>query len=55
MSEEENEQLQSNNTCWICEKPIDNDVEKVGNQCHITGKIRGVCSSLELYTKSSIN
>ena len=42
MSEEENEQLQSSNTCWICKKPIDNDDEKVGNQCHVTGKIRGV-------------
>ena len=28
MSEEE-EQFQSNNTCWICEKLIDNDDEKV--------------------------
>ena len=42
MSEEENEQLQSSNTCWICKKPIDNDDEKVGNQSHVTGKIRGV-------------
>ena len=40
MSEEE-EQFQSSNTCWICEKLIDDDDEKVRDQCHITGKVRG--------------
>ena len=35
MSEEE-EQLQSRNTCWICEKLIDDDDEKVRDHCHIT-------------------
>ena len=40
MSEEE-EQFQSNNTCWICEKLIDNDDEKVRDHCHITEKFRG--------------
>ena len=40
MSEEE-EQFQSSNTCWICEKLIDNDDEKVRDHCHITGKFRG--------------
>ena len=28
MSEEEEKQFQPSNTCWICEKPIDNDDEK---------------------------
>ena len=39
MSEEE-EQLQSSNSCWLCEKFIDNDDEKVRDHCHITGKFR---------------
>ena len=38
---EEEEQFQSSNACWICEKPIDNDDEKVGDHCHITRKFRG--------------
>ena len=29
MSEKEEEQLQSSNICWICEKLIDDDNEKV--------------------------
>ena len=41
MSEEE-EQLQSSNNCWICEKLIDNDDEKVRDHCHVTGKFIGV-------------
>ena len=41
MSEEEEEQFQSRNTCWICEKLIDNDVEKVRDYCHVNGKFRG--------------
>ena len=36
------EQFQSSNTCWICEKLIYNDDEKVRDHCHITGKFRGV-------------
>ena len=40
MSEEE-EQFQSSNTCWICEKRID-DNKKVRDHCHVTGKFRGV-------------
>ena len=40
MSEEE-EQIQSSNICWICEKRIDSDVEKVRDHCHINGKFRG--------------
>ena len=41
MSEEEEKQFQPSNTCWICEKLIDNDDEKVRDHCHITGKFRG--------------
>ena len=40
MSEEE-EQFQSNNICWICEKLIDDDNEKVRDHCHVTGTFRG--------------
>ena len=40
MSEKE-DQFQSSNTYWICEKPIDNDDEKVRGHCHITRKFRG--------------
>ena len=40
MSEEE-EQFQSSNTCWICEKLIDDDNEKVRDHCHVTGNVRG--------------
>ena len=39
MNKEENEQFQSNNICWICEKLIDD--EKVRDHCHMTGKFRG--------------
>ena len=39
MSEEE-EQFQSSNICWVCEKLIDNDHEKVRGHCHVTGKFR---------------
>ena len=40
MSEEE-EQFQSRYKCWICEKLIDDDDEKVRDHCHVTGKFRG--------------
>ena len=40
MSEEE-EQFQSSNICWICEKLIDDDDEKVRDHCHTTGKVGG--------------
>ena len=40
MSEKE-DQFQSSNTYWICEKLIDNDDEKVRGHCHITRKFRG--------------
>ena len=29
-----------NNTCWICEKLIDDDDERVRDHWHITGKFR---------------
>ena len=35
------EQFQWSKTCWIYEKLIDNDDEKVSDYCHITGKFRG--------------
>ena len=38
---EEEEQFRSSNICWICEKLIDDDDEKVRDCCHITRKIRG--------------
>ena len=41
MSEEEEHLFQQSNSCWICEKLIDNDDEKVRDHCHITGKFRG--------------
>ena len=40
MSEEE-EQFQSSNICWICEKLIDDGNDKVSGHCHIIGKFRG--------------
>ena len=38
---EEQEQFQSSNSCWICQKLIDDDDEKVRDHCHISGKFRG--------------
>ena len=40
MSEEEEQLFQQSNSCWICEKLIDNDDEKVRYHCHVTGKFR---------------
>ena len=40
MSEEE-EQFQSSNACWICEKLFDDDDERGRDHCHITAKFRG--------------
>ena len=41
-NEEEEEHLfQQSNSCWICEKLIENDEEKVRDHCHVTGKFRG--------------
>ena len=41
MSEKEEEQFQSINICWICEKLIDDDHEKVRDHCHVTWKFTG--------------
>ena len=41
MSEKEEEQFQLSNVCWICEKLIDHEDEKVRDHCHVTGKFRG--------------
>ena len=34
MMSEEDEQFQSSNACWICEKRIDDDVEKFRDAAH---------------------
>ena len=41
MSEKEEEQLQSSNICSTSEKLINDDNEKVRDQCQVTGKFRG--------------
>ena len=38
---EEEQLFQKSNSCWICEKLIDNDNEKVGDHCRVTEKFRG--------------
>ena len=38
---EEEDQYQSNNTCQICKKLIDQDDEKVRDHCHVTSKFGG--------------
>ena len=38
---EEEEQLQSSNTCWICKNIIESEDEKVRDHYRITGKFRG--------------
>ena len=38
MTDEEEEQFQLCNTCWISEKLIED--KKVRDHCHITGKVR---------------
>ena len=39
--EEEEEQFQSSHTCYICQKLINDDDEKVRDHCHISRKFRG--------------
>ena len=39
MVEKEVEEFQSSNTCWICEKHIED--EKARDHCHITGIFKG--------------
>ena len=41
-TKDEEEQFELRNLCWIREKLIENDDEKVRDHCHITGKFRGV-------------
>ena len=41
ISEKEEHLFQQSNSCWICEKLIANDDEKVRDHCHVTGKFRG--------------
>ena len=41
MSEKEEHLFEQSSSCWICEKLIDNDEEKVTDHCHVTGKFRG--------------
>ena len=41
MTEKEEAQFQSSDTCWICEKLIEDDDEKVRYHCQITGKFGG--------------
>ena len=41
MGEEEEHLCQQSSSCWICEKLIDDDNEKVRDHCHVTGKFRG--------------
>ena len=41
MSEEEEHLFQQSYSCWICEKLIDDDDEKVRDHCNVTGKFRG--------------
>ena len=41
MSEEEEQQFQLSDACWICKKLTDDDDEKVRDHCHVTGKFRG--------------
>ena len=41
MTEKEEAQIQSSDTCWICEKLIEDDDEKVRYHCQITGKFGG--------------
>ena len=41
ISEEEEHLFQQSSSCWICEKLIDNDDEKVRDRCHVTGEFRG--------------
>ena len=53
MTEKEEEESQSANMYWICEKRIDDVDEKLGDHCHITGKFRG--GAHWTYNKSSFN
>ena len=47
MSVEEAIQFQSSNSCWICEKIIDDGDERLRDYCHIPRKFRDA-GSLQL-------
>ena len=59
ISEEEEHLFLLSNSCWICEKLIDNDDEKVRDHCHVIGEFRGAaywsCNINLQLTKSSYN
>ena len=38
---EEEDLFQKSNNCWICNKFISNDEDKLRDNCHVTGKFRG--------------
>ena len=59
MNEEEEQQFQLSDVCWIYDKLIDNDDEKVRDHCHVTGKFRGaahwICNiNLQLTKKVAV-
>ena len=41
MTAEQNEEFERSNICWICEKLIGVNDNKVSDHCHVTGKYRG--------------
>ena len=41
MTAEEENLFQKSNNCWICQKFINNNEQKIRDHCHITGKFRG--------------
>ena len=41
MSAEDEERFQLNDICWICNKLLNVQDNKVRDHCHITGKHRG--------------
>ena len=41
MTAEEKKEFEKSNICWICDRLIKNDNNKVRDHCHITGKYRG--------------
>ena len=60
ISEDKEHLFQESSNCWICEKLIDNDDEKVRDGCHVTGKFRGAahwsCNiNFQLTEKGSCN
>ena len=42
MTNKEKYQFQSSTICWICEKLINDDDEKVRDHCHIIASFRGL-------------